>query len=213
MIDKYLISTCLFTIDKFNFMYKNLSKDDLKRIADNEYTESDLVFKLGSHFGDFMASFNVQGKSKERGNDIVVREKDFMIEVKLLRNWKSTNTTSNSMTWEQLNKDFQWIIGEIKKDNRGRRAFIIGWFNAVDRFSRIVQLGESGGGGFPNIDKNKMDFFPFINTYGNKTSDVFYMYYDALKVLKVKIPAYEGESMNCMFFGKETDKFHMAIYW
>ncbi|SFE54980.1 hypothetical protein [Alteribacillus iranensis] len=186
MIEKYLISNCLFIIDEFNERYEKESKEDLKKIADEEYSEADLVVRLGYPFRH-MATFNMQGKSKDKGNDIVVKKKNFMIEVKLLRNWKSSAGNSNSMLWDPIQKDFNWISDEIKKGKQGYRAFVIGWFNAVDRFSQIVQLGK-GSGRFPEIDQEKSDYFPFLNKRGKKTKDIFYMYPNAYKELTVTIP-------------------------
>jgi hypothetical protein len=37
------------------------------------------------------------------------------------------------------------------------------------------------------------------------------MYPEAYEVLDVQIPGYVGNCANCLFFGKETDKFHMPI--
>jgi len=207
MIDKYLVSNCLFIIDEFNDRYIKETNEELKQIADNEFSEADLVVRLGYPFRQ-MATFNMQGKS----SDIVVKSKDFIVEVKLLRNWKSRGGNANKIPWDYLQKDFNWLFDEIKKGKQGHRAFVIGWFNAVDRFSQIVQLGK-GIGGFPDIDHEKKDYFPFLNNDGNKTKDIFYMYPEAFERLPVRIPGYAGASANCMFFGRLEDKFHMAMYW
>ncbi|WP_126425172.1 hypothetical protein [Brevibacillus marinus] len=207
MIDKYLISNCLFVIEEFNERYRGKSKEELKRVADEEFSEADLVMRLGYPFRQ-MASFNMQGKAQ----DIVVKSLDFVIEVKFLRNWKSTSgNTTNKITWKELNKDFEWLWNEIKGGQKGKRAFIIGWFNAV-KFSEIVQLGK-GSGWVPDIDEDKIRHFPFLNSNGPKTKDIFYMYPEAYKELPVKIPGYAYGVGNCMFFGKETDLYHMAMYW
>lgn len=214
MIDKYLMSNCLFLIDEFNDRYVNLTKEELKVIADTEYTEADLVVRLGYPF-KHMATFNMQGSSKVKGNDIIVKSKDFRIEVKLQRNYRSGNTNKtacSSATWKEMEKDFEWLFGEIKQGKKGKRAFIIGWFNAVDRFSQIVQLG-TGRGMYPDIDQNKYQFFPFINREGDKTKDIIYQWSDAYKELTIRIPGYVDESVNCMFFGKPTDNFLIAMYY
>lgn len=222
MIDKYLISNCLFLIDEFNDRYADLTKEELKVIADTEYTEADIVVRLGYPF-KHMATFNMQGTSKESGSDILVKSKDFRIEVKLPRNYKSGNknkTSCSSSNWKEMQKDFEWLYGEIKKGKKGQRAFIIGWFNAVERFSQIVQLGEKRGGN-PDINQDKFKYFPFLNvrtdpeelktTY--KTRDIIYQWSDAYKELTMRIPGYVDESANCMFFGKPTDKFLIAMYY
>ena len=42
VIDKYLVSNCLFIIDEFNERYCNIENDKLKEIANEEYSEADL---------------------------------------------------------------------------------------------------------------------------------------------------------------------------
>ena len=46
-IEKYLISTCLFTIDEFNILYKGYEQDDLKREADIKFNEMDITVRIG----------------------------------------------------------------------------------------------------------------------------------------------------------------------
>ncbi len=215
MIDKYLVSNCLFIIDEFNEMYKGISNEELKEIANREYSEADLVVRLGYPFRQ-MATFNMQGSSKEFGNDIVVKSKNYKIEVKLLRNWKSKGKTednfSNSMPWDHISKDFEWISNEVVNGNQGNRAFVIGWFNAVERFSNIVQLGK-GRGRYPDIALERLDYFPFLHRTGLKTNDVTYQYSLAYQNQSIKIPGYLEGTLNCMFFGQPEDKFHLALYW
>lgn len=211
MIEKYLVSNCLFIIDEFNERYKSVSEDDLRNIANSEYSEADMVVRLGYPF-KHMATFNMQGKSKVSGNDIVVKSKDFKIEVKLLKNYKSIGGTSNSTAWKEIEKDFTWLLNEVVDGHNGKRAFVIGWFNVVDRFSQIVQLGKSSGS-TPDIDHRRLGYFPFLYNDGEKTKDITYMYSEAYKELPVKSLYYEQGSINCMFFGKKDDVFHLAVYW
>ncbi|GAA0723636.1 hypothetical protein GCM10008905_16490 [Clostridium malenominatum] len=211
MIDKYLISNCLFIIDEFNERYKNLDSDSLRVIANNEYAEADIAIKLGYQFRN-MANFNFQGRS----SDIVIKSKDFIIEVKYLRNFKSKfGTYTNKMTWhDAFEKNYSWLSNEVQKGKKGNRAFVIGWFNAVDRFSEIMQLGE-GNGNSPNLNIERSRYFPFLNRYGDskKTKDIFYMYSNAYKEMSIPILGYSEESINCVFIGKEEDKFHFCIYY
>ncbi|MEK5038758.1 hypothetical protein [Sporosarcina sp. FSL K6-3457] len=194
-------------------MYKDVqTKEELKIIADNEYSEADMVVRLGHPFRQ-MATFNMQGKSKELGNDIVVKSKGFKIEVKLQKNYKSNGDgSSNSATWKPLEKDFQWLFNEIQAGNKGKVAFVLGWFNAVDRFSQIVQLGK-GKGRYPVIDNTRKEFFPFLHSSGDKTKDITYLYSEAYEKLTVKSLISSDYKANCMFLGSEKDKFHIAIYW
>ncbi|MCD8501368.1 MAG: hypothetical protein LRY71_06345 [Bacillaceae bacterium] len=185
-----------------------IAKKSKKKIADSGFSEADLTVRLGYPFRQ-MAKFNMQGPDTR---DIVVDSKNFLIEVKFLRNFQSGGGTSNKITWKEIKKDFDWLFSEIIQGHKGNRAFIIGWFNAVDRLSQIVQLGK-GKGMIPDIDEEKMKYFPFLNRNGNKTKDIFYMYPVAFETIPIQIPGYAGRGANCMFFGKETDKFHMALYW
>ncbi|XNN69446.1 hypothetical protein ACLM2U_16945 [Bacillus pumilus] len=208
-IDQYLISNCLFIIDEFNERFNQVKdKSELKIIANSGFSEADLTVRLGYPFRQ-MAKFNMQGPDTR---DIVVDSKEFLIEVKFLRNFQSGGGKANKITWKEIKKDFDWLYTEIRKGYKGKRAFIIGWFNAVDRLSQIVQLGK-GKGMYPDIDEEKMKHFPFLNRTGLKTKDIFYMYPYAYEPIPIQIPGYAGKGANCMFFGKEEDKFHMALYW
>ncbi|TFE00668.1 hypothetical protein [Jeotgalibacillus salarius] len=211
MIEKYLVSNCLFILDEFNERYKALSRQELKDISNNEYSEADIVVRLGYPF-KHMATFNMQGKSKASGNDIVVKEKDFNIEVKLLKNYKSKGGNSNSTGWNEIERDFDWLLNERKAGKKGKRAFVIGWFNVVDRFSQIVQLGKTRGA-HPEIDYRRMNYFPFLNSTGERTKDIIYMYSEAFEETSVKSLHYGEDSVKCMFFGRKADVFHIAIYW
>lgn len=160
MIDKYLISNCLFIIDEFNEKFEGLSREELKEFADLDFCEADLVVRLGYPFRQ-LASFNMQGNSR----DIVVKKKDFVIEVKYLRNFESnsangTKRRSNKLTWEEaFQKDFNWLCNEIVEGKKGHRTFILGWFNAANRFSEIMQLGQ-GKGAHPKLNKGKRTIIP-----------------------------------------------------
>lgn len=215
LIDKYLLSTCLFIIDEFNERYKYLNtKDELKEIADTEFSEADLVVRLGYPFRQ-MANFNMQGTDR----DIVVKSKDFVIEVKYLRNWENKTSKnrnrSNKILWEDaFEKDYSWLCKEIMSGKKGHRAFVLGWFNAVSRFSELMQLGQ-GGGHSPEINETRLKLFPFLNynPETKKTKDIFYMYSKAYTPLSVPILGYEKDTVDCMFLGQENDKFHFSIYW
>ncbi|ERI90966.1 hypothetical protein HMPREF1982_03528 [Clostridiales bacterium oral taxon 876 str. F0540] len=218
MIDKYLISTCLFIIDEFNDRFKGISKEKTKEIADTEFTEADLVVRLGYPFKQ-MANFNMQGTDR----DIVVKQKDFIIEVKYLRNFNSYSESSkkknktyrsNKTIWEDaFEKDYSWLCNEIKNGKKGNRAFVIGWFNAVNSFSELMQLGESRGC-MPEINKERIQLFPFLkyNPQTNKTKDITYAYNRDFKEYSIHIEGHNYE-VNCMFLGNSEDIFHFAIYF
>jgi len=212
MIDKYLISNCLFIIDEFNEKFENKSIDELKHFADLNFCEADLVVRLGYPFRQ-MASFNMQGTSR----DIVVPKKDFIIEVKYLRNFTSNpqiKSRAAKLVWkEAFQKDYEWLTTEITSGQKGRRAFVIGWFNAVERFSQLMQLGE-GAGMYPKINQEKLRLFPFLThkADSDKTRDIFYKYEQAFVEKSIPIKGYQ-EEVTCIFLGKPEDRFHFAIYY
>lgn len=211
MIDKYLISNCLFIIDEFNDRYKGVSKEELKVIADTEFNEADLVVRLGYPFRT-QANFNMNGCER----DIEVKSKGFAMEVKYLRNFKSSfNTSTNKLRWkEAFEKDYTWLCNEFINEKKGKRAFILGWFNAYNRFSEIMQMGE-GHGYIPKVNKERIDLFPFLN-YDPKdgtTKSITYMYKEAFKPRQIRIIGYPDAYVDCMFLGTETDKFHFAMYY
>lgn len=212
MIDKYLISTCLFIIDEFNERFETKTLDELKLFADMNFCEADLVVRLGYPFRQ-MASFNMQGTAR----DIVVPKKDFIIEVKYLRNFTSNSSIKSraaKIVWEEaFQKDYDWLTNEIISGHKGKRAFVIGWFNAVERFSQLMQLGE-GQGQYPKINQERLRLFPFLThkADSDRTKDIFYKYEQAFIEKPISIRGYQ-EEVTCIFLGKPDDKFHFALYY
>ena len=62
-ISQYLLSTCLFIIDELNEQYGSLSKDELKKIADDKFNEMDITVRLGYPFRQ-MVHYTVGDKTK-----------------------------------------------------------------------------------------------------------------------------------------------------
>ncbi|ALS28933.1 MULTISPECIES: hypothetical protein [Paenibacillaceae] len=219
-IDQYLLSTCLFIIDEFNELYKGFSKDDLKKIADESYNEMDICVRIGYPFRH-MAHYTV-GDARRKGagkvnHDIYVSSKDFKIEVKYLKNWKSSSgTNSASKNWSVYQDDFNWLLQEIGEGNKGKRAFVIGWFNSVNNFSSLIQLGDGKtAGSKPLASEQKICYFPFLRrrSVPTFTSDLTYNYNSAYKVLPVSLIGEIDIDYNCIFLGNEKDVFHFAIYF
>ncbi len=224
MISKYLLSTCLFIIDDFNEQYRDVAtqSDELIEIAYG-YTEADLVVRIGYPFRQ-MAKFVMQtSRDKTDKNDIVVGPKDFRIEVKYLKTQYavSGNPSNKSQGWKEINTDFAWLMDEIEKGKKNKRAFVVGWFNATGSFANVLPLGVSDSrlekdGTSRQIDDEKFRYFPFLSystVDGKKfTNSITYRYGDAYEPVKVHIPTF-SEKLNCLFLGKEDDKFHMAIYY
>ena len=61
---------------------------------------------------------------------------------------------SGSNNWSVVKQDFDWLMDEIDSGNTGKVAFVIGWFNCVDSFSQLIQLG-TGSGAYPLADERK----------------------------------------------------------
>jgi hypothetical protein len=221
-LEKYLISTCLFVIDDFNERYKNFSagSQELKYEADTCYSEADLVVRIGYPFRQ-MANFSLKTSKGKEGsfNDIVVKERDFRIEVKYIRNSKSQSKNeaySVHYNWPPVEEDFLWLIKEIKNGNKGKRAFIIGWFNSIAQFSDQMQLGD-GGGRYPLVNVKRMKYFPFLG-YDDTTRDmksVMYNYGSAYSPIPLDLPnlRMEEKKVDCLFLGEPEDKFHFALYY
>lgn len=225
-IDQYLLSTCLFIIDEFNEMYKSVDNKELKRIADEEYNEMDICVRIGYPFrnmvhytvGDGKGRKNKDENNEDNKNksnhDLYIKSKDFKVEVKYLKNWDSNSgTKSSSKNWKEYQQDFDWLRNEIKEGNKGKCAFVIGWFNGVERFSQFMQLGGTPGGK-PKVDPYKIAFFPFLKTLGaTYTQDLLYNYSKAYKPLEIDLVESINDEYNCLFLGNESDKFHFAIYY
>lgn len=219
-IDQYLLSTCLFIIDEFNDKYQNISKSELKKIADDKYNEMDICVRIGYPFRQ-MAHYTVgdnRKKSKSKINhDIYIETKDYKIEVKYLKNWKSsTGNKSSSKNWDPFQEDFDWLLHEIKEGNKGRSSFVLGWFNCVDHFSNLIQLGEGkSSGSKPIASERKLCYFPFLRKMNipTYTIDLVYNYNNAYKPLPVNLVGDNNEDYNCLFLGNENDVFHFAIYY
>lgn len=217
-IDQYLLSTCLFIIDDLNTSYQNYSKKDLKEIADTKFNEMDIIVRIGYPFKQ-MVHYTVgegcKGISKKVNHDLYIETKKFKIEVKYLKNWKGTSGKySASKRWKEYQDDFDWLLTEIDNGNKGKVAFILGWFNCVSSISKIIQLGI-GSGGHPLVNESRLCYFPFLHrpkipTY---SSDLEYNYGLAYQKLPYSPIGYKKEEYNCMFLGNEKDCFHFAIYF
>lgn len=216
-ISQYLLSTCLFTIDELNEQYSNLTKEELRSVADTKFNEMDITVRLGYPFKQ-MVHYTV-GDGKRSGSkvnhDLYIESKDFKIEVKYLKNWKCTSgTNSNSKTWAEYQKDFDWLIEEIEQGHKHKRAFVIGWFNCVDSISQYLQLGV-GAGSKPLINEERVSYFPFLRktkapTY---TTDLTYNYDRAYGELALDLIGQHNPNCNCLFLGCESDVFHFAIFY
>lgn len=216
-ISQYLLSTCLFTIDELNEQYKTLSIDELKSVADDKFNEMDITVRLGYPFKQ-MVHYTVgdaKPKYSKVNHDLYVESKDFKIEIKYLKNWKTdVGTSSNSKPWSEYQKDFDWLIEEIEEGHKHKRAFVIGWFNCVDSISRYLQLG-SGKGSKPIVNEERLAYFPFLRkikvpTY---TTDLVYNYDKAYEVLPLNLIGETNPDVNCLFLGSKDDVFHFAVFY
>lgn len=216
-IFNYLISHLLVIKENINVTYRDYRKEELKKIAENEYNEADIVCKISAPFGN-LAHVNIGDRNLgNKGKDILISNKSFEIEVKFLRNFRTgrKTTSSNKTIWKEIEKDFEWLMEDIKKGRKGKSAFILGWFNAYDRFSQIVQLGE-GKGSYPALNQDRILLFPFLSqddVLHPTTSNIHYIYEDEYEISKINIKGENRKKMSCVFLGKPEDKFHFALYY
>ena len=211
-----MLSTCLFTIDELNEQYRELSKEELKQIADNKYNEMDITVRLGYPFKQMVHyTMGNDKKNSKVNHDLFVESKEFKIEIKYLKNWKShAGTNSASKPWVEYQRDFNWLIEEIENGNKYKRAFVIGWFNCVDSITQFLQLG-TGVGSKPLVNEERLAYFPFLKkikvpTY---TSDIAYNYDSAYTELKLNLIGETNPNCNCLFLGNENDVFHFAVFY
>jgi hypothetical protein len=111
-------------------------------------------------------------------------------------------------------KDFDWLVNEIDAGNKHRRAFVISWFNCIDYFSQVMQLGMTKGSK-PLLNEERAMYFPFLRKTKVPTlaSDLEYNYSRAYEDIPLTLIGDKTGEYNCMFLGNEKDCFHFAIYY
>lgn len=220
-IEEYLELICSLLIDQFNVRYEHYSLDELKKEANERYVERDWVYKIGEHFKD-LAYYEIPNlNSKQKHHDIGIPSKDFIIEVKYLKNWEAASQSksrSNSKVWKEIEKDFQWLEEEIKSGKKGKRAFILIWCNCLDYLGQVIQLGS--GHGYKNpVNKDRLVYFPYLmNSRG--TSDIAYtrdLIYNYDKIFPCQLDLNSigkgNINMDCLFLGNKDHKLHIVIYY
>jgi hypothetical protein len=199
MIQNYLISNCLLIIEDLNQRFSRHENDEILDFATKEFDESDLVFLLAYPFRNIM-KVSMQGKNE----DIIVKSLNFIIEVKYLYSTKS-------------------MAGNYTNKRSFQETFIKGWYNTYGSFSNLMQLGKSTGAN-PIVDIEKINYFPFLYAPSKNchVNEVKYRYEEQSNAITfeesykpdtVSIPNLKKGKVNCLFLGKETDKFHFAIYF
>lgn len=219
-IDQYLVATCLSIIDEFNILYRGYNYDQLKKEADEKFNEMDITVRVGYPFKQtvhYTVGESAKTKKVQKINhDLYVEQRNFKIEIKFLKNWVSTSDTrSVSKNWSVFQQDFDWLMDEIDSGNKGKAAFVIGWFNCVNSFSQLIQLGQ-GSGAYPLVNENRLCYFPFLQKTKEPahTKDLDYNYdsyaYESTRLNQIGT---RSKEYNCMFLGSRTDCFHFAIYY
>ena len=217
-IEQYLLATGLHMIDEFNEKFKDITKEELKNIADKNYNEMDMIVRVGYPFKEtvhYSMGDSKKNSEQKRAHDLIIESKDYQIDIKYLKNWSSSsNGRSNSKTWDEFQRDFDWLYEEIEMGNKGKRAFIICWFNCVDSLSQYIQLGE-GKGMAPKINMDRYQYFPFLSCGGKDdfAKNFVYDYSLAYSSLTVHTFNKSRQTCDCMFIGNEEDCFHVAIYF
>lgn len=219
MINEYLDLICSLLIDQFNVRYEHYSKDELKNEANYRYVESDWVYKIGRYFNDLAYYERRDNENNQSHHDICIPSKDFIIELKYLKNWKSTsNSSSARRQWAAYEKDFQWLERELENGKKGKRAFLLIWCNCLEYFGQVMQLGTTPGVKNP-VNKDRLVYFPFL--MNNKaelneilTRDLVYNYGKNFPCqLDLNTIGKGNIDMDCLFLGNEEDRLHIAIYF
>ncbi|MCC2254985.1 hypothetical protein LKD70_11230 [Ruminococcus sp. CLA-AA-H200] len=218
-IRDYMELICSLLIDQFNVRYREYSQEKFKEEADVRYVERDWIYKLGEPFKD-LAYYEIQNeKSSQVHHDIGIPSKDFIMEVKYLKNWDSTSKTKTAKKiWKEFEKDLTWLEEEIRTGNKGKRAFIIIWCNCIDYFGRVVQLGSGHGVKNP-VNKDRLVYFPFLMNKNQDpekmyTKDLVYNYEKRFPCLLDLNSIGKGDvEMDCLFLGKREDRLHIVIYY
>ena len=218
-INEYLDMICSLLIDQFNVRYEHYSKEEFKEEANYRYVERDWVYRIGGYFND-LAYYEV--RDNERGqshHDICIPSKDFIIELKYLKNWNSTaNSLSASRQWKPYERDLQWLEDELENGKKGKRAFVLIWCNCLEYFGQVMQLGTGPGIKNP-VNKERLVYFPFLMnnilaTDKILTRDLVYNYKKNFPCqLDLNTIGKGNIDMECLFLGNENDKLHIAIYF
>ena len=119
------------------------------------------------------------------------------------------------MAWSFWGKLLQFCLTRtINKGHKYKRAFVIGWFNCVDSFAQLIQLG-SGAGSRPLINEARVAYFPFLrrNKSPTRTTDLAYNYDRAYSELSLDLICESDPNCNCLFLGNQKDVFHFAVYY
>lgn len=207
-IEEYLKIACQLVIDEFNEEYRQIdSKEELRKIANEQFSLLDMCNRIGGIF---------KTKVHYRVNNIIVNNNDFNISLHYLKSYKSDKgNLSNRKPWKEHKSQFKWIEDEISLGNKGKNAYIICWFNCIDTFCQVMQLGQSTGSN-PYINDNRFIYFPFLKKTNipAKTLDIEYNYSQSYEKLKVNIIGCNKDiDYRCMFVGTKEDKLHFAIYY
>lgn len=218
-IDKYLSLICSLMIDQFNLRYEGFELDDLRKEANERYVERDWVYRIGEPFKE-LAYYEVPDEgSGQSHHDIGIPSKDFLIEVKYMKNWNSAlKHRSARKSWKPYEKDLLWLAKELEAGHKGKRAVVFVWCNCVDYLGQILQLGNGRGAKNP-VAKERLPYFPYLMS---KTKDAQVMYtkdleYNYTKRFPCQIDlntiGWGNIGMDCLFLGKAKDKLHIAIYY
>ena len=217
LTQKMLIGIYLIVFEYWSglsMLYKGWDKPELKIEADEKFNEMDITVRLGYPFKQ-NAHYTVGEsgrikKAQKINHDLYIGQRDFKIEVKYLKNWvSSANTRAASKSWSVFQQDFDWLMDEIDNGKNGKVAFVIGWFNCVDSFSQLSQLG-TGNGAYPLADERKLAYFPFLikkdENAPKQTKNLAYDYENAYIESPVRISSKRKGKYRCMFIGEKDDK-------
>jgi hypothetical protein len=202
MINRYFESSICILIDEMNMLLSNYGQDQRIDFARYKFSEADLAIRLGSPFRH-LARYPMQGT---QGQDIIVDYKDLEVEVKYWRNWLG-GTGVQKLVWDQAyGKAFNWLLEEINKGNKNKRALICGWFTFF-AWRELLQLGSTIREN-PPVNSERLSVLPFLSCADGKIGTIYTDY--SSKSGEVK---YGNCSVNWELHGEECDMLNLVFLY
>ena len=200
MISRYFDSSIHILIDEMNTLMEGLSSRKRKEYANTRFCEADFAIKLGAPFSN-LARYPMQGT---QGRDIIVDSKHFEIEIKYWRNWIGA---TRKRVWEKSYQEaFDWLLKEIEKKNKDKRAIICCWFTFFE-WRELLQLGRKRGGN-PPVNASRLRILSFFAYKDGRIGTVRTNY--SCKSGEIEE---DGCVINWELYGNKTDKMNVLLLY
>lgn len=202
MIHQYFDPACRNVVTDISAL--SSLQSDRNHFATITLQESDILFRLGAHFGDL-------ARYRSKGSDLRILEPDLEAEVKYFRPFPNSNS-KNSMTWKQgVKKDLDRLDSAIAEGRKGRFALIIGWPTTVP-WRRLAQLGIRSGQK-PPVDPTKIVRLPFLGYTPNGNTSTVFVCYDTDHGEMTVQTDYGPLPMNWHVYGGKEDIINLVMLW